>query len=28
VRAHPFLIEFAVEEVTDAVTFVSLFHRP
>ena len=28
VRAGPFLIEFAVDEATDRVTFVSLFYRP
>ena len=27
IRAHPFLIEFAVDEVSDIVTFVSLFYR-
>ena len=27
IRIHPYLIEFAVDEATDAVTFVSLFHR-
>ena len=27
VRSGPFLIEFAVDEKTDRVTFVSLFHR-
>jgi hypothetical protein len=27
VRSDPFLIEFAVEEETDTVTFISLFHR-
>lgn len=26
-RAGPFMIEFAVDEETDAVTFVSLFYR-
>ena len=28
VRAGPYLIEFAVDERTDSVTFVSMFHRP
>lgn len=27
VRADPFLIEFAVNEATDSITFVSLFYR-
>jgi hypothetical protein len=27
VRSGPFLVEFAVDEKTDGVTFVSLFHR-
>lgn len=27
VRSGPFLIEFSVDEKTDVVTFVSLFHR-
>ncbi|MBI2988458.1 MAG: hypothetical protein HYY45_16980 [Deltaproteobacteria bacterium] len=27
-RAGPYLFEFAVDERTDRVTFVSLFHRP
>ena len=27
VRAGPFMVEFAVDEETDAVTFVSLFYR-
>ena len=27
IRADPFMIEFAVDEKTDAVTFVSVFHR-
>jgi len=27
VRAGPFIIEFAVDEVTNGVTFVSLFYR-
>lgn len=27
VRAGPYLIEFAVDERTDSVTFVSLLHR-
>ena len=27
VRAGPFLVEFAVDEDTDEVTFVSLFYR-
>ena len=28
VRADPFLIEFAVDEEADRITFVSLFYRP
>ena len=28
VRAGPYLVEFAVDERTNGVTFVSLFHRP
>ena len=28
VRAGPYLVEFAVDERTDGVTFVSLFYRP
>ena len=27
IRADPFMIEYAVDEKTDAVTFVSVFHR-
>jgi hypothetical protein len=27
VRAGPFLVEFAVDEATDGVTFISLFYR-
>ena len=27
VRADPFMVEFAVDEDTEAVTFVSLFYR-
>jgi len=27
VRSGPFLVEFAVDEKTEGVTFVSLFHR-
>jgi hypothetical protein len=27
VRSDPFLIEFAVDEATDTVTFISLFYR-
>jgi hypothetical protein len=27
VRSGPFLVEFAIDEKTDGVTFVSLFHR-
>jgi hypothetical protein len=27
VRSDPFLIEFAVDEETDSVTFISLFYR-
>lgn len=27
VRSGPFMIEFSVDEKTDGVTFISLFHR-